>query len=63
MSMKQEKPLIMIVGTFHMRYTPDLQRMDLDDLLADSRQQEILTVVKQLKKFKPSKVGIRGGEK
>ncbi len=58
MSMKQEKPLIMIVGTFHMRYTPDLQRMDLDDLLADSRQQEILTVVKQLKKFKPSKVAL-----
>ncbi|MBH0164902.1 hypothetical protein IHV12_08230 [Fictibacillus sp. 7GRE50] len=58
MSMKQEKPLIMIVGTFHMRYTPDLQRMDFDDLLADSRQQEIHKVVKKLKKFKPSKVAL-----
>ncbi|MBH0170220.1 hypothetical protein HU823_12875 [Fictibacillus sp. 18YEL24] len=58
MNIKQEKPQIMVVGTFHMRYTPDLQRMEFDDLLADSRQQEILKVVEQLKKFKPTKVAL-----
>jgi Family of unknown function (DUF5694) len=58
MNIKQEKPQIMILGTFHMRYTPDLQRMKFDDLLVESRQREIQKVVEQLKKFKPTKVAL-----
>ncbi|WP_153238916.1 DUF5694 domain-containing protein [Fictibacillus phosphorivorans] len=58
MNIKQEKPQIMVVGTFHMRYTPDLHRMEFEDLLAESRQQEILKVVEKLKKFKPLKVAL-----
>ncbi|WP_225218747.1 DUF5694 domain-containing protein [Fictibacillus norfolkensis] len=58
MNIKQEKPQVMVVGTFHMRYTPDLQRMEFDDLLAESRQLEIQKVVEQLKKFKPTKVAL-----
>ncbi|ANC76359.1 hypothetical protein ABE65_005890 [Fictibacillus phosphorivorans] len=58
MNIKQEKPQIMILGTFHMRYTADLQRMEFDDLLAESRQQEIQKVVEHLMKFKPTKVAL-----
>ncbi|MET3729314.1 hypothetical protein ABID52_002895 [Fictibacillus halophilus] len=58
MNIKLEKPQIMILGTFHMRYTPDLQRMEFDDLLVESRQREIQKVVEQLKKFKPTKVAL-----
>lgn len=52
----QTKPKMMIVGTFHMRYTPDLQRMEFGDLFAEQKKKEILKVVEALKRFNPTKV-------
>lgn len=46
----------MIVGTFHMRYTPDLYRYEVDNLLNDRRQKEIREVVEKIKKFNPTKL-------
>lgn len=51
-----DKPKIMILGTFHMRYTPDLHRMEFDNLLSSKRQNEILMVVDSIKRFNPTKV-------
>jgi hypothetical protein len=51
-----EKPSIMILGTFHMRYTPDIYRVNVEDLLSEDRQKEIKQVVKQIKEFKPTKL-------
>ncbi|XXM72327.1 DUF5694 domain-containing protein [Lysinibacillus sphaericus] len=54
--MEQSKPKVMVLGTFHMRYTPDIYRFDVDDLLNDERQQEIREVVEKIKRFKPTKM-------
>jgi Family of unknown function (DUF5694) len=51
-----DKPKVMILGTFHMRYTPDLHRMEFDDLLLSQRQKEILDVVEKVKQFEPTKI-------
>lgn len=51
-----DKPKIMILGTFHMRYTPDLHRMEFDNLLSNKRQIEIMRVVDSIKSFNPTKV-------
>lgn len=53
---ENKKPKIMILGTFHMRYTPDIFRVDLDDLLSAKRQNEIMEVVRQIERFAPTKV-------
>ncbi|WP_252183598.1 DUF5694 domain-containing protein [Rossellomorea vietnamensis] len=54
--MENIKPKIMILGTFHMRYTPDLYRVEADDLLSDKRQKEIKEVVEKVKRFRPTKI-------
>ncbi len=51
-----EKPLIMILGTFHMRYTPDLYRENVEDLISENRQGEIVQVVERMKEFNPTKL-------
>ncbi|WP_061809145.1 DUF5694 domain-containing protein [Rossellomorea vietnamensis] len=53
-----EKPKVMVLGTFHMRYTPDLQRVELDDVLMNDRQEEIKQVVNSLKEFQPTKIAL-----
>ncbi|MGG4168994.1 DUF5694 domain-containing protein [Rossellomorea vietnamensis] len=53
-----EKPKVMVLGTFHMRYTPDLQRVELNDVLLNDRQREIREVVDRLKEFKPTKIAL-----
>ncbi|WGG46266.1 DUF5694 domain-containing protein [Rossellomorea sp. DA94] len=53
-----KKPKVMVLGTFHMRYTPDLQRVELDDVLMNDRQKEIREVVNSLKEFKPTKIAL-----
>ena len=52
------KPKVMVLGTFHMRYTPDLQRVELDDVLLNDRQNEIREVVDRLKEFNPTKIAL-----
>lgn len=51
-----KKPKIMVLGTFHMRYTPDLHRVEFDNLLSLKRQEEIRKVVNVLKNYKPTKI-------
>lgn len=51
-----KKPKVMVLGTFHMRYTPDLHRVEFDNLLSPERQGEIREVVECLKNFKPTKI-------
>lgn len=56
--MKQlnKKPKVMVLGTFHMRYTPDLHRVEFDNLLSSKRQEEIRKVVNALKSYNPTKI-------
>ncbi|KGP71044.1 DUF5694 domain-containing protein [Pontibacillus yanchengensis] len=54
----QRKPQIMILGTFHMRHTPDLYRVDASDVLAPERQKEIRFIIDRIKEFKPTKVAL-----
>lgn len=50
------KPKIMVLGTFHMRYTPDLYRVEAEDLLTPRRQEEIRQVIERIKAFQPTKL-------
>jgi hypothetical protein len=54
----QNKPTILILGTFHMRYTPDIYRKDMKDILEQRRQQEIEEVVSCLVKYQPTKIAV-----
>ncbi|HSO59178.1 MAG TPA: DUF5694 domain-containing protein [Paenisporosarcina sp.] len=51
-----KKPKVMVLGTFHMRYTPDLYRVEFDNLLSPKRQEEIRKVVNVLKSYNPTKI-------
>jgi len=51
-----KKPKVMVLGTFHMRYTPDLHRVEFDNLLSPKRQEEIRKVVNVLKNYNPTKI-------
>ncbi|WP_019412702.1 DUF5694 domain-containing protein [Paenisporosarcina sp. TG20] len=53
-----KKPKVMVLGTFHMRYTPDLHRVDFDNLLSSKRQEEIRKVVNGLKNYNPTKIAV-----
>ncbi|WP_416150313.1 DUF5694 domain-containing protein [Salipaludibacillus sp. HK11] len=52
------KPKVLVVGTFHFGYSPDMIQADAGDMLAESRQKEILEVVEKLNHFEPSKVAV-----
>ena len=56
MNQLNEKPKVMVLGTFHMGYTPDLHRVEYDNLLSPERQEEIRKVVNALKRYNPTKV-------
>ncbi|MEL3971157.1 DUF5694 domain-containing protein [Rossellomorea oryzaecorticis] len=56
--MEPHKPKIMVLGTFHMRYTPDIYKVEFDDLLNDRRQREIREVVEKVKRFNPTKLAV-----
>lgn len=57
-SMSKDKPVILIVGTFHMGSTPDLIQTEVDDILLSERQLEIQHVVEKLKAFQPNKIAV-----
>jgi len=56
MDQVNNKPKVMVLGTFHMRYTPDLHRVEFDNLLSPKRQEEIRKVVNALKSYNPTKI-------
>jgi len=58
MNTKNQKPKLLILGTFHMGQTTDLFQTEVDDLLSVKRQQEIREVVECLKKFHPTKLAV-----
>ena len=54
--MEVSKPKVMILGTFHLRPTPDLHRIDFDNVSNQKRQEEIRKVIEAIKRFKPTKL-------
>lgn len=52
------KPKVLLVGTFHMGQTSDMYNTEVDNLLSQTRQQEIREVVDRLKCFNPTKVAL-----
>ena len=50
------KAKVMILGTFHLRYTPDLYRRDIGGIDNSERQQEIRQVIDHVKEFRPTKI-------
>ncbi len=58
MNTKNRKPTLLIVGTFHMGQTTDLFQTEVDNLLSETRQEEIKEVVERLKKFHPTKLAV-----
>jgi hypothetical protein len=53
-----EKPTVMLLGTFHMRPSSDMHQLELDNLLAPKRQEEIREVVDRMKRYNPTKVAV-----
>jgi len=52
------KPRVMLVGMFHMGETPDMYKVEVDNLLSEKRQREIGEVVDRLGEFKPTKIAV-----
>lgn len=52
------KPTILIVGVFHMRYSPDIRWQETEGLLKAEQQAEIKKVLEQVKVFSPNKVAV-----
>ncbi|MHA7966725.1 DUF5694 domain-containing protein [Paenibacillus sp. CAU 1782] len=52
------KPKVLILGTFHMKPTPDLYKAEIDNLLSFKRQQEIVDLVEMIKKYRPTKIAV-----
>ena len=50
------KAKVMILGTFHLRYTPDLYRKEIGGINSIERQQEIRQVIDHVKEFRPTKM-------
>src|SRR5690606_27623518 len=53
-----KKPTILILGTFHMNSRNDMFQSTVDNLLSDSRQQEIREVVDLIKYYNPNKLAV-----
>lgn len=56
---KQTKPVVMIVGSYHMSNPGrDVSNIKADDVLAEKRQKEIVEFVALIKKFKPTRIAV-----
>lgn len=56
---KQTKPVVMILGTYHMGNPGlDLNNIKADDVRAPKRQKEIAEFLAAIKKFKPTKIAV-----
>lgn len=56
---KQTKPVVMILGTYHMGNPGlDLNNVKADDVRAEKRQKELAELMTVLKKFKPTKIAV-----
>ncbi|MYL59908.1 hypothetical protein GLW20_20565, partial [Virgibacillus halodenitrificans] len=52
------KPRVMILGTFHMRQTPDLEGVGLHSISNLEKQNEIKAVLMAIQKFNPTKIAV-----
>lgn len=56
---KQTKPVVMILGTYHMGNPGlDLNNVKADDVRAPKRQKEIADFIALVKKFKPTRIAV-----
>ncbi len=56
---KQTKPVVMILGTYHMGNPGrDLGNVKADDVRSEKRQKEIADVIAAIKKFNPTRVAV-----
>ena len=56
---KQTKPVVMILGTYHMGNPGlDLNNVKADDVRAPKRQKEIVEFLALIKQFKPTKIAV-----
>ncbi len=56
---KQTKPVVMILGTYHMGNPGlDLNNIKADDVRAPKRQKEIADFIALVKKFKPTRIAV-----
>ena len=56
---KQTKPVVMILGTYHMGNPGlDLNNIKADDVRAEKRQKEIVESLALIKRFKPTKIAV-----
>ncbi len=56
---KQTKPVVMIVGAYHMSNPGrDVFNIKADDVLAEKRQREIIEFVALVKRFKPTRIAV-----
>lgn len=56
---KQTKPVVMILGTYHMGNPGlDLNNVKADDVRGEKRQKEIAEFIRVLKRFKPTKIAL-----
>jgi hypothetical protein len=56
---KQTKPVVMIVGAYHMSNPGrDVTNVKADDVLAEKRQREIIEFVALVKRFKPTRIAV-----
>jgi len=56
--MMAEKPVAMVLGTFHMRRSDDMINTDAGDILGAKRQDEIRQCVELVSRFRPTKVAV-----
>jgi hypothetical protein len=56
--MHKTKPVILLLGTFHMQSSNDMVNTELDELYAEKKQNEIKQVVNRLKQFEPTKIAV-----
>ncbi|WP_096439173.1 DUF5694 domain-containing protein [Alteribacter populi] len=56
--MKEVKPKVLVVGTFHFGGSPDMVQIDAGNMLAVNKQKEVLEVVEKLENYKPTKVAV-----
>jgi hypothetical protein len=53
---QQMKPIVGILGTFHMENSTDLIHNEMEDIFSKKRQEEIEEVCQKIKSFKPTKL-------
>ncbi|SER80249.1 DUF5694 domain-containing protein [Salipaludibacillus aurantiacus] len=56
--MNNQRPKVLIVGTFHFEESPDMIQTDTGDIFSQHRQKEVLLAAEKIAEFKPTKVAV-----